>query len=187
MNKRILVTGLLFASTLISHAAIIITIEQVGNDVVATSNGGGLDLTGLTSPGNSFNVSHLNSSSNAIWIGNSGSVTLYGGYTLTGGFAGGVGDVGPDVNSGPLVGTYGTTAISLPFGYVSGTPLAISSSTWQNKTFADLGLSGGDTVLLSWGADSMTINVVPEPAMYGSLLGTFVLGASLLRRRRVKG
>ena len=46
--------------------------------------------------------------------------------------------------------------------YALGTPVT-GSLTWNDKTFATMGLAAGSYVY-DWGGDSITLNVVPEPA-----------------------
>ena len=71
--------------------------------------------------------------------------------------------------------------IRLPLGYVSGAPLASASATFSGATLASLGLTQG-TYAYNWGsggsADSLTVNIVPEPTTGALLaLGIFVLAA----------
>jgi hypothetical protein len=94
--------------------------------------------------------------------------------------------------SGPIVGVL-IGEIRVPHGYVSGTQLD-DSSTWDNSTFASLGLTPG-TYIYTWGsaangtADSVTVQIgpaaAPEPASL-TLLGLGVAGIAgyAWRRRR---
>jgi len=84
-------------------------------------------------------------------------------------------------------GTGGILKLFVPFGYVSGSPLS-STSTWENASFASLGLTPR-TYLKPFGsganADSVVVVVaVPEPATLG-IVGMAAL--TLVRRRRLWG
>ena len=59
----------------------------------------------------------------------------------------------------------------LPTSYLSGTELS-GSLTLTNRTLADFGWVGGESISLSWngGQDSLTLNVVPEPTTLTSIL-----------------
>ena len=81
----------------------------------------------------------------------------------------------------------------MPQGYVSNNVLS-SSATWNNKTFASLGLTPG-TYKWTWGTganENFTI-IIPGPAWWWSWLpwfiGVVLLGSGLLllaaRRRKL--
>ncbi len=74
-------------------------------------------------------------------------------------------------------------ALVVPSGYVSGTSLS-ASNTFTGKTFASLGINPGSYVW-SWGsgatADSLTLNIVPEPAGLAYLLAALA-GLATMRR-----
>jgi hypothetical protein len=95
----------------------------------------------------------------------------------TGGSSGGgFGDIfGLFFDSGQLV---------VPGGYVQGTPLS-GTSTYINKDFEDLGMDVG-SYTWSWGsagtADSLTLNVVPEPST-ATLMTLGLIGLAARRRR----
>jgi hypothetical protein len=74
-------------------------------------------------------------------------------------------------------------ALYLPTGYIAGTQL-VSGSTYANHTLATLGLTPGSYVY-TWGSDTLTVNIVPEPSSW-SLLGCGVLlvGILFIRARR---
>jgi hypothetical protein len=77
-------------------------------------------------------------------------------------------------------------SIYVPRNYVSGRPL-MSTLTWDNATFASLGVTPG-TYVWTWGsganAGSFTLRVaVPEPAKLG-LITFGLLGAGFARRKR---
>lgn len=103
--------------------------------------------------------------------------------------------------TGDMVGIYsgavsgGAAWMYVPFyGYVSGDPLS-TSSTWDNASFASLGLTPG-TYVWTWGSaadQSFTLIIenavpvgVPEPAALGMFgFGALLIGAFVGLRRRV--
>ena len=79
--------------------------------------------------------------------------------------------------------------LSVPDGYVSGAAL-LSSATWNNATFASLGVTPG-TYVWSWGTglpnQNFTLIIggagVPDGGSTVSLLGFGLLGLAALRRK----
>lgn len=196
MKIALLLATVLFGLVTSLNAGLSITFLEVGNDVVATSDGGSLNLSALTKSGDSSNQSLLWPNPIAVWIGGSGSVPVdfYNSVSITGSFSpGSNSQFLPDSTSGPLIGTYGTLSNSelvVPDGYVSGTTLAVSTSTWLNTSFADLAITEGDQVVYSWGsgatADSMTVNIgpVPEPAATVAVVSIGCAFVLLFRNRK---
>src|SRR5262249_29492098 len=96
-----------------------------------------------------------------------------------------------NINSGvsvTLLGpTSGQTGIYLPVGYVSNTAL-LDSSTYNNATFASLGLTPG-TYEWTWGDGgrnqnfTLVIGTVPDGGTTISLLGCALVGLAALRRK----
>jgi hypothetical protein len=178
----------------LSRAAFVVTLQQVGSDVVATGSGS-LNISGLTFDSNIGSTAIIIPSNGTAVVGPTGSnaASEYTGFTGPSNFGSGSGD-NPDFGSGDQVGISPSDLI-VPLGYVSGNALS-DSSTWTGQTFRSLGITPG-TYTWTWGlaptaesvgtpdspvpGDSFTVDAVPEPASLG-LLG--VGGISLLARRR---
>jgi hypothetical protein len=96
-----------------------------------------------------------------------------------------------NTGSGDFVGIGGLAGdIELPGGYTSGHALT-SSATWNNATFASLGVTPG-TYVWTWGAEgaanqNFTLIIgragVPDGGSTVSLLGFGLLGLAALRRK----
>ena len=166
-----------------------VTLEQVGSDVVATGSGP-LDLTGLTLvvtyaslPAQIFPVlGQIVTGSGGATDGYQGSIsgpTSFGGVFFT--FA--------SSGSGDSVGIFrDTSTLLVPSGYVSGNALS-DSATYNNATFASLGVTPG-TYVWTWGAganQNFTLQIgpagVPDGGSTVSLLGFALLGLAALRRK----
>ena len=176
-----------------AQANFIVTLQQVGSNVVATGSGA-IDLTGLHGPSPANGASAIVPVAGDIVTG-SGNGTLYLG-PISGPTSFGTG--GPtDANSstGPLVSLlYNggiTSSIIVPSGYVSGT-LISNGAIYNGQSFASLGVTPG-TYEWTWGtgrdADSLTLQVgpaaVPEPLIgfpFLLALGGMLFGAKLLER-----
>ncbi len=174
-----------------AQADYIVTLTQVGGNVVATGSGT-IDLTDLSLFGTGIVITSVTPSSGRITIGPAASpafTTVYTGFTGPTSFGSG-GTTFPSSGSGPIVGTITSSLLVVPEGYVSGSTLS-DTSTYDDATFASLGMTPG-TYTWTWGsgsaADSFTIEVVPEPESL-ALLGTALLGLGLVgfasRRRPV--
>ena len=186
---------LLLASPATSRADVIVNMEQIGPNVIATG-GGSIDTTNLTFLGITNNQAY-------VFAGNpSGSVAVVGGTTIvpedvyrgiTGpsSFGSGI-QFFATSGSGDGFGVVANTVLDLPSGYISGSPLS-ATSTWSGRRFSSLGLTPG-SYTWTWGAgahaDSFTLNIgaapVPEPttltmALFGGLAG---IGARLWSQRR---
>ncbi len=175
------------------QAAFIATIEQVGPNVVVTGSGS-LDVTGLSFEGAGADVSGIFPAVAAIGIGspNSDPADEYGGLISGPSNFGSGGETIPSSSGGgdkvALIGS--GNELDVPQGYVSGNPLA-DSSTYNGATLASLGVIPG-TYIWTWGsgadADSFTIDagvVVPEPASL-MLLGIAMALTLLAAGRRRK-
>jgi hypothetical protein len=171
-----------------------VTLEQIGANVVATGSGA-INLTGLGLFVPFAGQAEVNPSAGFIITGPASLVT---GDTYVG-FLG----VGPNVfgngfstlansGSGDMVGLafVGIPSILIvPSGYISGTALS-DSSTYDNATFASLGVTPG-TYVWTWGTglanQNFTLQIgpagVPDGGSTVSLLGCALLGLAALRRK----
>jgi hypothetical protein len=175
-----------------AQANYIVTLEQVGSNVVA--NGiGAINLTGLTFHGLTDARSGVVANIGELNTGPTTRVTVdvYSGAFGPTSF--GSGDVFfADTGSGDLVGIFGFAGLMIvPFNYVSGTALS-DSMTFNNATLASLGVTPG-TYVWTWGtgADqrftlqigSVGVPGVPHGGSTVSLLGFGLLGLAALRRK----
>lgn len=169
-----------------AQAAYVVTLTQVGSNVVATGSGT-IDLAGLGSSGSSSAGSALTPNIGGIITGPPGlePIASYTGFTGPASFGSG-GGTRPSSGSGDTVGVIidAINQLLVPAGYVSGNPLS-DTSTYDSQTFSSLGVTPG-TYVWNWSsgptADSFTLNVataaVPEPASL--LLLALPLGLVLL-------
>jgi hypothetical protein len=160
----------------VAHAHYIVTLTQRGSDVVATGNGS-LDLTALTflftnsPPPPGGEEGRVNASVGLVVLGPTGAapIAVYKGVIGPSSFGSGGFD---DANSGSgsLVGVAGSLApfpiLGVPVGYVSGSSLRTSTDTWDDATFASLGVTPG-VYTWTWGsgthADSFRLVVAGAP------------------------
>jgi hypothetical protein len=181
--------ALLSATVAANASPYVVTLEEVGSNVVATGSGQ-IDLTGLTFvPSNLSGVGNIDPSIGGVGVG-AGNVDLYGGVPSTpASFGSGV-LTEPSNTSGGLVGFDAMAGTLLvPKGYVSDALLLASSSIYDSATFASIGATPG-TYTWTWGrgADqSFTLDIgqTPLPATL-PLFATGIGGLGLLgwRRRR---
>ena len=174
-----------------SARAYSVTLQQVGSNVVANGSGA-INLTGL-----SFLASGTQGGAilqppiGAIVTGttDSANVTFFSGFSGPTSFGSGNGDIASS-GSGDRVGIVGLFGqLSVPDGYVSGAAL-LSSATWNNATFASLGVTPG-TYVWTWGTglenQNFTLIIggagVPDGGSTVSLLGFALLGLVALRRK----
>jgi hypothetical protein len=166
-------------------AAFVVTLEQVGSDVVATGSGT-LDTDALTGNGSGGVQSTIFPTVGAVMVGPvpGGGATQFLGITGPSDFGAGA-ESFPTSGSGDLVGLTGGFGGSLfaPIGYQSGAFLS-DTSTYAGQTLSSLGITQG-TYTWSWGqgptADSFTLVAAPEPS---SLALAALGGVALLAYRR---
>ncbi len=163
-----------------AQAGYIVTLKQVGSDVVATGSGA-IDLTGLSfltaatgplaqmTPSFAQIITGPTSGSTDMYFGTIAGPTNFG----SGGFifaSSGSGDV-VGLNQGDP-----SAFLFLPQGYLSGNALS-DSSTYNNATFASLGVTPG---IYRWiwgdGADqNFTLIAVPDEGSSLTLMGIVLL------------
>jgi len=173
-----------------ARANYIVTMQEVGSNVVATGSGA-FNLMGLNSSGTGASVAAADGDINT-GLPSGASVDFYSGFTGPTSF--GSGDAFfPNTGSGDLVGIAAGAMfpkfLVVPQGYASGTALS-DSMTFNNNTFASLGVTPG-TYVWTWGtvmnADSFTLQIgpagVPDAGSTLSLFSLASLGLVALRRK----
>jgi hypothetical protein len=178
-----------------ANAAIIVTFEQVGSDVVANGSGSA-DLAGLAGLGGlDADPALLGGHADALVMGPAATTEgmLYTGLSGPSGFGSGTTLILASSGSGDHLGLFPDTPpwLIVPVGYVSGSALS-ATDTWANETFATLGITPG-TYEWTWGsgadADSLTLQIgpasteVPEPATL-SIFGAGLAMLGVMRRKR---
>jgi len=187
MKRKVMWIGCILAALVCgcaANATTIMTLEQAGPNVVATGSGM-VDLTGLTRLGEAIDTV-VSPYSGVLTIGG-GVFRMYSGTSGPSSFGDGM-VTGASTESGDGFGVWGQASrIFVPEGYVSGTPLS-GEAAWDNTTIAALGAIVG-TYTWTWGsganADSLTLNIIPEPSTWSLLgIGFAALAAITYRRRR---
>ena len=163
----------------------IVTLEQVGGDVVATG-GGAIDLAGLTFITSGSTQSEIAPTFATEATGGAGTVDEYSGVTGPFSFGSGV-FTSATTGVGDLVGIQvlngePTGFIFVPSGYVSDSALS-DTATYTGQTFSSLGVTPG-TYEWKWGTggpnQTFTLEIgtaVPEPSAWAMMaLGFAGLG-----------
>ena len=132
-----------------AQAGYVVTLQQVGPNVVATGSGP-IDLTGLSFLGRAGTMTDVEPSSGGIFTGVTGRPDLYQG-TISGPMSFGFGGATyTNTASGDMVAMYKIgNIVVVPAGYVSGTALS-DTATWFGQTFATLYVRPG-TYVWTWG------------------------------------
>ena len=179
----------------LANASTVMTIEQVGSDVVATASGS-IDTTDLTFLGSVPGGGVVLPDVSVLYMGSAGSTDVYGG-SISGpsSFGTGFGEFASSSSGDDLAIDDYDTEIGVPTGYVSGTAL-FGTATWDSTTLSTLGITPG-TYTWTWGsgadADSLTLNALapapaatPEPAP-ATLLALGLIVALLTARKQLRG
>jgi hypothetical protein len=159
-----------------AQAGYVVTLEEVGSDVVATGSGA-LDLIGLTAGSSGATVAAMIPRLSFINTGPTGFMVSMSYKGISGPSSFGSGEGGqPSSGSGDIVGLDKTSNnLLVPRGYISDSALA-DTSIYDNQTFASLGVTPG---VYEWtwgtGADqNFTLDIgaspVPEPSTWTMLL-----------------
>lgn len=186
--KRLVAACLLAAVPSAASAAITVTFNEVGNDVVALTSGS-FDLTGMTFGGPNPVTAGINQDKrffDAV-TANEEQAVVYFGAVSGPFFPSFAGSVSASSFSGDVFGVrWETGRVTVPLGYVSGSSLS-ATTTWANHSFSSLGLPIG-TYVYTFPADTVTLQIgaVPEPATWAMfILGFGMIGASMRRRKGV--
>jgi hypothetical protein len=173
---------ILVKSEVLGNDLITITVSQVGNNVVATSSGA-VDLTDLNYGFTSTPTSYIDPDNLELVAAPGGEADYYG-----------AGLSGPQTWGSDMV-TYansetgddfgvGEDQVIVPSGYVSG-GLISSSATFDNATFASLGLTPG-IYTYTYGSDADAGEILvdaPEPSAWALMIGSVALLGFRARRR----
>jgi hypothetical protein len=182
----------IFASASHAHAGFIMTIQQVGSDVVETGSGT-INTVALTNEAALTSGGVIYASFPFGSLATAGPATvpadLYKGISGPSGFGSGAFTLA-NSGSGDLVSVTANFGIDLPIGYVSGAALS-DTSTFTSNTLAGLGLTTG-VYTWTWGsgatADSFELDIgqssTPEPSTFGllALATAGLLLSSCIRR-----
>lgn len=186
-----------------TYAALLLQVEQLGDDVVITGSGSA-NTAALTNEGsdntwtNVLTDSQIAAGPDAFF---NGQVTFWSGITGPASFGSDLTfSQNPDSGSGALFGIVASNLtpspqVFLPQGYISSASLT-GTSTFLNSSLISLGFAPGSTFTWSWGsggsADSFVLNILStSPAQAPASLP--IAGASLafaqsrLLRRRLRG
>src|SRR4030095_3560664 len=173
-----------------AQAGYIVTLQQVGANVVATGSGA-FNLNGLTFVDSqpATNQALVIASGGVIQTAPTGLVNVdrYDGFIGPTSFGSG-GQALADFGSGDFVGITPGGFFGVPQGYVSGNALT-DSMTFNNATLASLGVTPG-TYVWAWGDGAnqrFTLRIraagVPDGGTTVSLLGCALLGLAAFRRK----
>ena len=175
-----------------AQAGFIFNVSQVGNDVVV-SGSGALNTDALilqfAAGGTSYGI---NPGNGVIGVGTSTPYTAFTGLSGPAGFGtipSFANGLISSANGDLVVLTMFNNRLYLPQSHISGGLLS-GTSTYANRTLADVGLTPGTTAEYTWGsgptADFIRVTVrsaLPEPPSI-VLLGATLAGVSIGRRKR---
>jgi len=178
--------------TNVSSGALVFSLEESGSDVVLSLAGGGsLNLADLSDSGTTTASPGMNAALGIFQVGRRN--TSYRSYsgTIAGPTSFGTSSFtsATDSSSAVFWGIYpSNNEIKVTEGYISGNPISAVSNSFSNTTLDDLGVTLGSYVW-TWGsggnADSITLNIVPEPSTWAlGLAGLAGVGSGMWRRKR---
>ncbi|HEX9169518.1 MAG TPA: PEP-CTERM sorting domain-containing protein [Roseiarcus sp.] len=172
------------------QAGYVVTLEQVGGDVVASGNGA-IDVTGLSSPAPTGSLGAQIEPALGLMVTRPAVAEPLDAYFgLTGPASFGIGSPsGANSGSGDTVAINGfSLGLGLPPGYINDSVL-LDTATYTGQTFSSLGVTPG-RYEWTWGDGAnqnltLVIGEVPEPSTWAMmLLGFAGLGLVGCRRRR---
>ena len=161
--------SLLLVAAQAARGAYIATLNEVGSDVVG-SGSGSLNLTALNFvDSDTFTPGVVQGNQGLLFLGLAPGAASFDSYAgIAGPVSFGSSTVTfADTGAGPFVGVRGSVSeIYVPAGYASNAPLLTTTDTWNNQSFASMGLTPG-TYVWNWGtgptADSFTLQIGPPP------------------------
>jgi hypothetical protein len=159
MFSRHLVAFALLATSVTAHAVYTINIVETGANVVMTGSGS-LNTTGLTFAATAAGCTDIRPDSLCIGSGFSDQVAQNALTPALTGFAT-AGQFNDDARTGDSVFIF-SRDLFVPSTYVSGSPLS-SSSTFNGRTFASMGLTLGTRTLTLPNNDTIVINITNVP------------------------
>lgn len=197
-------TTCLFLATMltlgsVAHSQLVISITESGSDLVVSSNGSSLDLTGLSS------------SQSSVWNNGGffpGWIGLYYGimqapFPSTLDYSGGTFSKSVGWTDSELFDyctlslTSGTLPhlvfssdgnLTIPNTFSSGDTVSAFSATLADNSYQSLGLTAGEYAIYTWDSGSVKLQTiaeaVPEPSTYAAIFGALAFGAVIYRRKR---
>jgi len=187
-----------------ARAAVTVTFQEVGNDVVATTAGSFNSFNGLNEGTVGYGTliyasTVVRSDAPMVAMAQKSlaeggmSAFIYTGYQAPTNFGTVSGEFKPPFGTNVTTITPDTdfniqvSSFSLNKNYILGTPIT-STGTYLNRGIEDLGLAPG-TYTFTWAGDSLSVivigNPIPEPSTYGLILGGLALAGAVIRRRKI--